>query len=427
MRVNILFIAVFAAIIFNACNTTGLVLSSASNDDVFWSSKLEPKPILDEDNRNTDNLAWQNKTPQQFTPIEKYEEPDISKQNEAYNEWNRRRAYQTDAQTEQDNAQVIKEQQQQEEETNARRFGSNRNYYYDDPFYNSLSTNWGWTNLYNPIIRPGFYNWAPGWNIGLSWNSFNGWNTGIGYNLWGPSWQWGWGFNNFGFYNSWCGFGCNPWYNPWHPFGFYDPFWGPGWGWNHFNNPYWGWPYGRNNFYNNNDAVINRPLLRPRSGGVNNGGGSSLPPRGRIGSDPNITNPAIANPKPEQQRSRPNINNEIQRTNRPGGDLVPDKNGNPEYVQPRTRPSINNNVPQFQNQANPGQRYDRDLPASPGNRGYETPQNNPPDMRREAPAQPRQNQQMYSPPAPRSNFNAPRGGGYSPSGGGGSAPRSRPR
>lgn len=436
MRVKHLFIVALAFIAFNACQTS---IQLGGQDDAFWNSKtasVSRQQLVQNNppsiNENRQSFSDNNSN---FTPIEQYDNYDPNRADNAYNEWNNRRNFNNNSQNNNNNNVIV---QEQEDEREARRFGSQRNFYYDDPYFNSLSNNWGWTSFYNPMVRPGFYNWAPGFNVGLGWNSFNGWNTGFGFNSWGPGFGMGmgmgwnnWGWNNWG-WNRW-GF-YDPWYNPWSPWGWYDPFWGPQWGWgfNRWNNPW----YGRNNFNNTGDAVTNRPLLRPRASEGPNTGGSTLPPRGRVGdmASPNSAQPAM--PNPDNQRMRPNNNGiQQQHTTRPGGDLRMNERGEPVYVRPSNQRPVDNiySRPQMQNPGEqPGMRSDRGMPdySAPSRSGFERRQAEPPAMRREAPSQPR------SAPMRGNESMSPRGGGFSPSGGGmpsggggggGGAPRSRPR
>jgi hypothetical protein len=421
MRIKHLFIVALLFVTFSACQTS---IQLGGQDDAFWNSKTTPtqRQQLVQDNERAPVNRQTLPENSNFTPIEKYDNHDPNRANNAYNEWNNRRNFDNNSNLNSNNNEVTQEQQ---DERDARRFGSQRNYYYDDPYFNSLSSNWGWTSFYNPIIRPGFYNWAPGWNIGLGWNSFNGWNTGFGFNSWGLGFGMGIGWNNWG-WNRWLFY--DPWYNPWSPWGWYDPFWGPYWGWryNRWYNPWFGW----NNFNNTGEALTNRPLLRPRASEGSNTGGSTLPPRGRVAdmANPNSAQPAM--PNPDNQRIRPNVNGaQQQHTTRPGGDLRMNDRGEPVYIRPSNpqRPADNNfNRPQMQNpNPQPGLRNDRVAPdySTPNRSGGDVRQSAPPAMRRDvAPAEPRS--------APQRNFDSPSPRGGMPSGGGaggGSAPRSRPR
>lgn len=410
-------------------------------DDAFWTSEVQNNRGNRQNNKTNSNDEVNYNQPtsteirrplSNFTPIEPYNEQNAIREENAYNEWNRRRNFETQG-AENSNVQTstVDEQAQQRE---SRRFGSERTYYHNDPYFNALSNQWSWTTFYTPIVRPGFYNWAPGWNIGLGWNSFNGWNIGLGYNAFFP----GWGLNSWMFYDPWFGW-YNPW-NPWRPFGFYDPFWGPGWGFN-----YWNWYYFYHPFYRpfyrftngqNNDMVLNRPMFVPRAAGQNSSGGSTLPPRGRVGNE--INNPAQpVNPNPSTQRSRPDVQQQEYNTTRPGGDIVRDRQGNPTYVPPRSRPD---NIREFNNQPaapnNPEQHRlrgnDRIQPSTPEFRNYSPPvrersnhiersQPQPPPVQHEMPSQPRMNPRGFDGSG---GMSSP---GLSPGMRGGGAPQSRPR
>lgn len=109
-----------------------------------------------------------------------------------------------------------------------------------DPFWSSPSMGmglgmggfFGGRNymLYNPYFPP-FWSMQPG--LSLGWNSFNGFNAGVG---WGMNSPWG-----FGGMDPWMMGMYDPWmmgmHNPWM-MGMHNPWMGPGWG-----NP-WGWNQG---------------------------------------------------------------------------------------------------------------------------------------------------------------------------------------
>ena len=111
----------------------------------------------------------------------------------------------------------------------------NRNYNPNQP--------WGYNDNNDVVIN---INANPYWNDPWLWN--NGWNN-WGFNNWG----WGfnnWGWNNWGWNNGW-GFrnrfwGVNPYWHPYHNFGWRGGFIA-GWGWNNrfFNNGF------NNRFYRN--------------------------------------------------------------------------------------------------------------------------------------------------------------------------------
>ncbi|MFN4084123.1 MAG: hypothetical protein ACK4K9_10875 [Bacteroidia bacterium] len=438
-----LIILLIASFFFISCGTSNIGFSSV-DDDAFWNSRTSSGRASNSNNEitnssNTGNRTNERPRPQgNFTPIESYY--DIDRQENAYNEWNNRRNFETNGNIQHNQNNTFNEQV---EERESRRLGSERTFYYNDPYFNALSPNWGWTSFYTPIFRPGFYNWAPGWNIGLGWNSFSGWNVGFGFGAMYPGWGWNrWGWNNWGFYDPWC-----TWCNPWSPWGYYDPFWGPGWGWNYwywnrFYNPWYWHDYRRGNF-NGGDVVQNRPLLRPRSGGESSGGGSSLPPRGRIANDLNAPAQPVQQ-NPANQHVRPDMQQQQMNTTRPGGDLIRDRDGNPTYIPPargnrptdfnnntpadmqrsneqqmRDQPQIRYNAPEFNQNNNPNQQQ----PIRERNNNFERVQ---PQIQREP------MQSRPAPTQPQGGFDrgSPRGGGFSNpgnSGGRGSAPQSRPR
>ncbi len=345
-----------------------------------------------------------------------------------------------------------------EEERENRRMGTSRSRYYDDPYYDVLSQNWGWTNFYTPVtVFPGYYGYAPGFNIGLGWNSGFGWNTGFGFNT-------GWGMPGFGwndpFYNPWNPYGGFGWgYNPWNPYGGmgwgynpWNPYCGFGWGYNPWRNN-WGWGGGWNNNRWGNDIVSNRPFMRPM-----NGIGSSLPSGnsrpavpvpGNRSQRPAAPNPAVNQQGPDrpQQITRPTYNPSRPQapqteapkptyTTKPGGDLIYDNQGRPAYVPPRRNTPTNTNeaprqaAPTYNGTGERRPSYGSPAPDRPRNSTPSSrPSNsNPAPSRPAAPSQPmpsRQSTPTYSRPAPSapapSRPSAPR-----PSSGGGAAP-SRPR
>lgn len=153
-----------------------------------------------------------------------------------------------------------------------------------DPFWSSPSMGmglgmggfFGGRNymLYNPYFPP-FWSMQPG--LSLGWNSFNGFNAGMGWGMgWGMQSPWGFG-------------GMDPWmmgmHDPWM-MGMHNPWMGPGWGnpwgWNNgWHQPGWGGGWQGNP---GNDAG-NRLATAPPRGGSRVGG--SLPQQ-----------PSLFNPNP---------------------------------------------------------------------------------------------------------------------------------
>jgi hypothetical protein len=298
--------------------------------------------------------------------------------------------------------------------------GNNNNYGYNNGIYNNSFNNNGWgNNSFGPSINFG-------------WNSYNGWNSGIGF-----------GFNNFGF---------NSFYNPF----FYSPY-----SYNNFYNP-----YGYNNYYNPYGYYNYYPHY--------NNGGNYLPespnnnpsqsrPRQVIGSNLPATNGGtIDNPNPNPLKTIKRSNgvevpnqNIIDQPNQArssgnNGTLINTPNG-VQYIAPRNtevapptystydRSAENNNRqtefrnanPQYANPEpiqNPNAVRSETNPQSPT---YTQPNYTPPTY-----TQPNYNQPNYTPP----NYNAPRsngggnngggsfgGGGGRSNGGGGGGGVSRPR
>lgn len=204
MKNNHIFIYALLMLSLAACSSAKFNGVNNVDDDVYWSSKDEPKS----GGKNIKDVEPWNKNkgpnPSSYEPVEQntsassdqsYINLEEERGRNAYQAWqNRTNAKMAEDTSKQNNVWVSNS----DNERDARRFGSDRNYYYDDPYYNVLSNNWGWTSFYNPIVRPGFYNWAPGWNVGLSWNSYNGFGVNMGYNM-------GWGGMGYGF---------NPWNGP---------------------------------------------------------------------------------------------------------------------------------------------------------------------------------------------------------------------
>jgi hypothetical protein len=360
-------------------------------------------------------------------------------------------------------------QEEREDDRESRRMGTSRSRYYDDPYYDVLSQNWGWTSFYNPVtVFPGYYGYAPGFNIGLGWNNNFGWNTGFGfnsgwgYNPWNPYAGFGW---NDPFFNPYYPYGGMGWgYNPWNPYGGmgwgynpYHPYGGMGWGYNPWQRN-WGWGGGCYNNRWGNDIVSNRPFMRPM-----NGIGSALPsgnsrpavpvPGGRS-VRPNAPSPAVNQQGPDkpQQITRPAYNpNRPQApqaesprpayTNKPGGDLIYDNQGRPTYVPPRrdrggntgesprpsaptyngtgeVRPSYGSPAPERPRNNNSNGRPSApsaapSRPSAPSQPAPSRPSAPAPSYSRPAPSAPAPSRPSASPPTP----SRPSGGGAAPSGG----------
>jgi hypothetical protein len=367
-----------------SCSRQNFTAISQVEDDSYWTEKD------DERTRGTNIKSvepWNNKKENRSEPTpSRYNNeappssaaPDYEDQRgrQARQTWESQR-YSDNNASQEDNSGLNSQQnlaqddmEERENERDARRFGSNRTVYYDDPYFQALSPNWSWTSLYAPIVRPGFYNWAPGWNVGLSWNSFNGFGVGSGFGMgmgmgMGMQFGYGFGYNPF-FFDPWMygggGWGMgfhNPWhmpmYNPYAPWGF-NPWYNPyrfGFGCGGFYNP-WGFRNQHHYGAGRGDIVTNRPLMQPR-----NSMGSSIP--SAVGTNrPNnqiFDGRAVrdARPSPTQNyngsatpNARPNENiryspdrpaNSNSPSTRPGGELRPDESGRPVYVSP------NNNNP----------------------------------------------------------------------------------
>ncbi|MBC7383652.1 MAG: hypothetical protein H7296_11790 [Bacteroidia bacterium] len=348
-------------------------------DDVYWSKNDDPaKPLTVGD---LERQERKNKGPVPdylYEPVNQTPASDMdndARAQSAYDAWNIKRGTTTNTATV--NTNIPKNQSNvilddYYDNQDARRFGSQRSYYYNDPYYNSLSTNWGWTSLYSPMVRSGYYNWAPGWNVGFGYSNYAGWGGGMSYGMgWGGMYG-GYGMHGgYGMYGQGCGFGYNPYcYNPWgysYNYGYGYPYYGYGYGY-----PYYGYGYGHGQGgYNNgygNDVVTNRPLLRPRNSMGSSGGGppATSRPRGYV-PDAQSSRPASpAGPLPatglQNNNTRPVTPGENVYTpsrqnpaaanpagnNRPGGNLVPDGNGRPVYVSPNirtaTEPNNTNNT-----------------------------------------------------------------------------------
>lgn len=355
MKNNHIFIYALLMLLLGACSSTTFNGLNKVDDDAYWSRKDEPKSS----GTNIKDVEPWNKNrgpnPSSYAPIEQnmeasaeqtYVNTDDERGRIAYQTWLNRNNNSSYEDTSKLTNVLLSDK---DNDRDARRFGSDRNYYYDDPYYNVLSNNWGWTSFYTPVMRPGFYNWAPGWNVGLSWNSYNGFGVNMGYNM-------GWGGMGYGG----MGYGYNPWYA--QPYGgFYDPFYQP------YYNPYYGFgygggfyqPYGYGGFYNpwvygnrwgycnnynrygryygNNDVVTNRPIMRPRNPMGSAVSGSSNRPGVAGANGQKVQGSRPTNYNPVRQES-PNTSSV--RTNRPGGDLQYDAAGKPVYISPNRRPAV---------------------------------------------------------------------------------------
>ncbi|MCK6610870.1 MAG: hypothetical protein L6Q78_07495 [Bacteroidia bacterium] len=455
---------------------------NVAEDDVYWSKKSASDKLVMLDDVNFDKGkdhrgGGTNNEGGNAGNLSNSDSYDPSRADAAYQAWNSKRGYQT----EQDQNNQQTPLSTLSDDTDGRRLGSTRTLYYDDPYYNALAPSWGWTNWYTPhMYRPGFYNWAPGWNIGFGWNSRRGWGTSIGYNwgwggmyyadpFWGPSpyygWGSGWGFGGGWYDPFWGPYGYNPWYSPWY-------------GYNCWNcNPY---AYGCRTCYGRNDVVTNRKFFKPREalggtgsgsrpGSVNTGGqigrpfqanqqgaapnsnatptqaGPSRPVRRDLDNgqqagnaqDMNPARPANQNYIPVRQRPASDYSSAPDAGSpKPGGDLQRQPDGSQRYVPPRNRiiePSqdAGSSMPSRGN-------YDGGNYVPARNRYTERPQAPTQDFR------PRQNDAPSRPnnSAPAREYRSAPSQGYSPSalpsrsgggssggsgGGGSSAPRSRPR
>ncbi|MDZ4666522.1 MAG: hypothetical protein SGJ00_01445 [bacterium] len=362
---NIIFYSLLM-LLLGACSSSTFNGVNKVDDDVYWSAKDEPKtgksykdiePWNKNKGPNASSYYNSNESGSQSlsaSSAQSYSNQEDERGLIAYQTWlskyTQNAALPAEDTIKQNNLLLA----DRENERNSRRFGSDRNYYYDDPYYNALSNNWGWTSFYAPIVRPGFYNWAPGWNVGLSWNNFNGFGINTGYNM-------GWGGMGYG-YNSYSPWAYDPWYGGYGGFGgFNNPYYGgfyghPYGGFGGFNNPYYGGFYGNRfgwgggychnngygNYYGNNDVVTNRPIMRPR----NSMGSSTVAPGSRPAGNAVAGEQRVKNDRPNYNESRPAIENTNSvRTNRPGGDLYMDKSGRPVYVSPNSRPEVSTGEP----------------------------------------------------------------------------------
>ncbi len=364
-----------------ACGTQKNFDVNNNTDDVYWSKAddlKKPLTVQDLEMKEKSNKGPSSENPN-YEPTNQNQPAgyDNMRAQSAYDAWDKQRNLKTGTdingnQTDSGNDQNYTSEDQKNDERDTRRLGTERTYYYDDPYYNSLSSNWGWTSFYAPVYRPGFYSWAPGWNIGFGYNSFSGWGGGYGLSM-----GYGYGMDPFfcnSWYSPWYGYGYNNFYNPWgayygygygyHPYGYfpygYYPYGYYPYGYGGYHNGYDYGYYGKNKKAN----VAGRPMLHPR-----NSTGSDIPAGGRP-----------ANYVPDVQKSRPvnsavngtvnpDRNNQPIQSNpgaidagvkvnpsrpsntagnntgavKPGGELVNDGNNRPVYIAPNNRPSNSNN------------------------------------------------------------------------------------
>lgn len=366
-----------------SCSTQNFTPLAEISDDSYWTEKdderVPGKNIRSSEPWNKNNSSSSEPMPSRYNnetaPSSSYQSYDDARGRNARQTWENQRYSENNSSQSENNAQPNnnpdEEQEERDYQRRTRRFGSNRTYFYDDPYYQVLSPSWGWTNFYNPIVRPGFYNWAPGWNVGLSWNSFSGFgmgmgfNTGFGYNpFFYDPWMYGGGWG-MGFYDPW----RMPFYNPYSPWG-YNPWFHPyGFGYGGFYNPWGPWGH-RNRHFNSGfggrDVVTNRPFMQPRAtlGSSIPGGKSSGRPNNQTFDGRNVRD---ARPNPSgtinENATNPNIRpNEPVRsytpdrpaTNRPGGELRPDESGRPVYVSPNNNNPIRNAEPNSGGSNRPG-------------------------------------------------------------------------
>lgn len=366
---------VLLMLILASCSRQNFTPINQVNDDSYWVEKDDERTLgkkMDEiEPWNDQKEKQRNPAPSRYNDepsnSSNYQSNEDARGREARKAWdNQRNNEQLQSSNSIEDSQnnfFDEETNQREIERDARRFGSNRTLYYDDPYYQVLSPNWGWTSLYAPVVRPGFFDWAPGWNIGLTWNSFNGFGMGMGmqfgygfgynpflYDPWMYGNAWGFGFNNpwhMPFYNPYSPWGFNPWFNPYRfgfgCGGFYDP-------WGFRNHHHYGPGRG--------DVVTNRPLMQPRQSM-----GSSIPsaigtnrPNNQIfdgksvrDNRPNPTQNIDGSTTTTRDRPDGNIKYYPERpasisrpSSRPGGELRPDESGRPVYVSPNNDNPIRN-------------------------------------------------------------------------------------
>lgn len=138
---------------------------------------------------------------------------------------------------------------------------NNRNNYNSFGYYNNYNNNFGYNYGYNDGFFNNGFGYNNGWGysgfgpaINFGWNSFGGWNTGIGF-----------GCNSFGY---------NPFYNPYFYNNFYNPYYTP-WGYSNFYNPYGYYNYYPN--YNNGGNYHETPNTNPPQSKPRQVIGSNLP------------------------------------------------------------------------------------------------------------------------------------------------------
>lgn len=454
----------------SSCTLSQQFSGRASTDDVYWTRNGEDTKIQSLDDVNFDKQKdHKGGGTTNYEPSRNQQDQsnESERANDAYEAWNAKRGTNAVNSLDDQNTEHSFNQSGLEDK-DVRRFGTERSIYYTDPYYNSLSNQWAWTSWYTPIIRPGFYNWAPGWNIGFGWNSNSGWGMGMGNN---------WAYGNMGWGNP---YAYNPWvYDPWSPY--YNPFYSPyaynPWANNYGYNPWYGYNncwncYGhgwRNNcntcWNSGRDIVQNTPRFIPRGEGIGRGSSGSRPGSVNTGgqqtrpSTPAMRNaPAQASDMPTRsgpnRNVRPNLDNAQSappvQTTRPGGDLIQGPGGVQTYVPPRTRtvppagtkaPEVGSTRPGGDLQTRPdgrtyyvpprntnyggGSQNNAPSPSAPSDNGPSRPNYTPPSRGNSSPS--------YTPspaPAPsRSGGGGSSSGGSSSGGGsrGSSGPVSRPR
>ncbi len=241
------------ALILTACSTAH---QPYAYDDVYYNPENDPIKQAEKDPRQdlqkTDNIQYDNSYPNRYT--------NNGENNNAYPEGIYQNRY-TEAETQENNNQEVSGNNQTVIINN----NTNDETEYYDPEYaqavQALNTPVQSFNSYDPYLRsriaytndPFFYGpsmysnynfydpFMPASGLSVGWNSWSGWNVGIGIGFGYAAW----GYSNH-YYNPWRPmYGYNPW-NPWAPMFGYG--WGYGWGCD----PYWaGYNHGYYNGYNN--------------------------------------------------------------------------------------------------------------------------------------------------------------------------------
>jgi hypothetical protein len=402
MKNLILFGSALVIMGLSSCTVQQQFNVGAAEDDVYWSKRSDESKIQTLDDVNFDKQKDHKGGGSNYEPARNSNNSGSSyseeeRANQAYQTWNSQRG--SSAIQSYDEQAVSNDQfnRETEEERDARRFGTERSFYYTDPYFNALSPNWGWTSWYSPIVRPGFYNWAPGWNVGFGWGSGGGWNMGFGNNM---------GFGGMGWGNP---YGFNPWFNdPWNGFYnpyFYDPFafnygfgynpWGFGYGYNPWfgYNNCWNCNRWRNNhcatcWNSGRDIVQNTPRFSPRGegigrgssgsrpGSVNTGGQQSRPVAPAMRNAPSQASGDVPSRSGPNRNIRPDLNNApsapAQTTIRPGGDLIQGPGGTQTYIPPRNRTAPSASAAPAAGSNRPG----GDLQVTPQGRTYYVPPRN---------------------------------------------------